>query len=422
MAEKPIIQSRRKIGVNQVQPQDVRHVRIFYDENMYAAHTNRGGIWNFGDGEITVAHLLKPCEYQTDSDVGHSYAMPEAGLMLNRSSDNGETWLESERNWIWNNSNSTYDLTEWLRPVDAAQREQIDLSAPDSMMHFCYSHYCRGGYGAPQPWVGFCVRSKDRGRTWEKKPSRIEGPGGTMGVGLLIVNLGHVRFDNGVLGVVGTSYADDGVRHTCFFVSYDNGVSWEFYSRIIASESGPADATGDQRSRYTYTGLHLLPDGRLFCCMHRVPGNIPCITYSEDSGMTWSPPQFIVGPESYSIPVTAPKADCPLDIPGRIRYRSPCALVLRDGRIIVLFARRAMPAKGGNGILGVVSDDLGETWSKEFVIRGDDYTGDCGYPVLTELNDGRIFTAYYFTEKQGDQLEPFAIPVRHIAGTFFKLD
>ena len=59
--------------------------------------------------------------------------------------------------------------------------------------------------------------------------------------------------------------------------------------------------------------------------------------------------------------------------------------VSQNGRIIVLFARREYPARGGRGILGVVSDDLDETWSKEFILRGDAYTWDCGYPVMTEF-------------------------------------
>ena len=48
------------------------------------------------------------------------------------------------------------------------------------------------------------------------------------------------------------------------------------------------------------------------------------------------------------------------------KWRCPSALVLRDGRILILFARRS-PSLGNRGILGVVSEDLGETWSEEFV-------------------------------------------------------
>lgn len=94
----------------------------------------------------------------------------------------------------------------------------------------------------------------------------------------------------------------------------------------------------------------------------------------------------------------------------------------RNGRIIVLFARREYPARGGRGILSVVSDDLGETWSEEFVLRGDAYTWDCGYPVMIELEDGRFFAAYYFTSKDGDVPVPEYAVVRHIVGTFFQLD
>ena len=72
-------------------------------------------------------------------------------------------------------------------------------------------------------------------------------------------------------------------------------------------------------------------------------------------------------------------------------YRSPAALVTRDGRIVIVFGRRRPPY----GIGGVISDDLGETWSQEFVLRDDGASGDCGYPVITELDDDRIFTAYY---------------------------
>ena len=30
----------------QVKVSDIKHVKIFYDDKMYAAHPNRGGIWN----------------------------------------------------------------------------------------------------------------------------------------------------------------------------------------------------------------------------------------------------------------------------------------------------------------------------------------------------------------------------------------
>ena len=71
---------------------------------------------------------------------------------------------------------------------------------------------------------------------------------------------------------------------------------------------------------------------------------------------------------------------------------------LRDGRIVVLFARRTRPA----GIGLFVSEDDGATWSAEAIVRDDGSGGDLGYPVATQLDDGRIFTAYYFMEDDGN--------------------
>jgi hypothetical protein len=94
-------------------------------------------------------------------------------------------------------------------------------------------------------------------------------------------------------------------------------------------------------------------------------------------------------------------------------YRSPWPMLLSDGRLVVVFARRKVPY----GIGGIVSKDDGLTWSKEFVIRADGSTPDIGYPVATELDDGRIFTAYYFTVADGNRLGGS----RFIGGSFFEL-
>ena len=54
--------------------------------------------------------------------------------------------------------------------------------------------------------------------------------------------------------------------------------------------------------------------------------------------------------------------------------------------------------------------------------RDNAYSYDMGYPVPTELPDGRIFVAYWFCAKEQDEpIEDVQI-VRHIAGSFFRLD
>ena len=80
---------------------------------------------------------------------------------------------------------------------------------------------------------------------------------------------------------------------------------------------------------------------------------------------------------------------------------------------MVLFARRTRPS--GLGLL--VSEDDGESWSAEGIIRADGSGSDLGYPVATELDDGRIFTAYYFMEDDGNGFGG----TRYIACSFFRL-
>jgi hypothetical protein len=134
------------------------------------------------------------------------------------------------------------------------------------------------------------------------------------------------------------------------------------------------------------------------------------------------------GPASYNLDVGGKQPEFPFgesedgqNHPGFQRYRSPTALVLRDGRILVLFVRRGVRAVGGNGIHGVVSDDLGESWSKEFMVWGDGYAADGGYPVVTELRDGRIFTAYYATVKKRKERIQEHKCVRHIRSSTFRI-
>jgi hypothetical protein len=154
------------------------------------------------------------------------------------------------------------------------------------------------------------------------------------------------------------------------------------------------------------------------------------MNYSDDGGVTWSAPRPIHtlghspwvarrAPGSYSRPPTAKDpAGRPVQtfepLPtGAAFYRSPFPLLLRDGRIVVTYGRRKPPY--GMGCL--VSEDSGETWSADTVLRDDALCWDLGYPVTMELDDGRILTVYYYNLDDGNQFGG----TRFIAGTFFRL-
>ncbi len=450
------MKSRRKNGVRKVQLSEVRHIQVHRDENLYMFAPNRGGLWNFGDGELAIAYLAVPMDYSTDLPGGfnrhsggprsirgvHPKWGSETGAMISRSLDGGETWPEEERQWIWNNDRSLEETLDWLRPRDAAEREEIDLGDPDSIIHFCHSEYLKfpigGGMNSVDPadnfhlgrlkhLPSFCLRSRDRGRTWERHATLIDAPNWAPGGGYLTVNLGCVRFDNGVLGIAGGIYR----RNICaYYVSYNNGINWEYVSNVAMVSEHVTPLDGDMLAGFNYSGIHLLPDGRLMCSMLHHSGatpafEIPCVAFSEDDGMTWSAPRYVTTPGTFCGPVIGPPPDtAPRNEEGikdNSRQRCPNALVTRDGRIVVTFARRTS-TRGCRGIVGVVSDDMGETWSEEFVIRGDAYCWDLGYQVLTEMPDGRIFTAYWWTSNDTGKPIPEPGLVRYIAGTFFRID
>ena len=51
----------------------------------------------------------------------------------------------------------------------------------------------------------------------------------------------------------------------------------------------------------------------------------------------------------------------------------------------------------------LISRDEGETWDNDnqIVLTADSATSDCGYPSAVQLDDGKIFVAYYAYESPG---------------------
>jgi hypothetical protein len=134
------------------------------------------------------------------------------------------------------------------------------------------------------------------------------------------------------------------------------------------------------------------------------------ICHSDDGGLTWSKATRI---NRWGI--------------------SPYPVLLADGRIVVLYARRHTSEYG---MFCTVSEDEGRTWSAEMTLRDDAAQGrgviirrdgmahgwsgtDGGYPVAAQLRDGRVFAAYYFQHDEEDV--PWPGGRKFIAGTFFEL-
>ena len=417
------------------QVKDVAHSVLWYHRDHYAGHPNRGGIWNLGNGEIAVAHVNAHRPYRGREDTFHDY-MHTARILLQRSFDSGETWPQDQETVIWNRGASIEEHREWLFG-DPSDRQELDMTQPGAIFHF---GQVAAGYDLEQEvqstgktakapsLVHFGLRSVDGGRTWENRPTVIAPP--SHRDGNIVANFPMVQFENGVFAkavTVGGGQLPDG--EVCMHVTDNHGLTWDYMQTIAADPLGISGCT--------YPSLLRLPNGRLLAIMHRLNigsngniGNWPCLCASDDGGMSWSQPRAMIRPDqspwpahrkplqfdrprtitSNAVPVPAytPQA------PGAPMYRAPYPVLLRDGRILVILGRRKAPP----GISCILSEDGGQTWLPEVVLRADGAEGDGGYPVATELDDGRIFTAYYFcTEPE----LPFGGP-RHIAGTHFRID
>ncbi|MEM7125637.1 MAG: sialidase family protein [Chloroflexota bacterium] len=391
---------------------DVEHIKVDYAKDRYAGHPRQGAVFNYGDGEIGIIYNRASCLYTNPSDVRHDWGgyHSKAQIILARSFDNGGTWDRANDVVVFDETTPVDERRTFLRQVESnpdIDRDRIDLTATDTAIYFGRTY---AGEGAAPMMLCFALRSVDRGKTWESIPTPVLAPRGHK----TVHKDGHpiVQMPDGTqLAAMSIGTPNGGVA---LYGTDDNGLSWEAIARICN------DPTGDGRP--TYAGLLLLPSGRLQCYTLNIDGLRDAIqmNYSDDGGYSWSEPKPIVrwgrspwmAQRRTGTSITTPSLRHDGSAPGK-HYRSPWPMQLADGRILVLFARRKIP----RGIGLILSEDDGETWSDEQILRDDGPTTDLGYPVATEVEPGRIFTAYYYTMDDGNGFGG----TRYIAGSSFRI-
>ncbi|MEW5979954.1 MAG: sialidase family protein [Acidobacteriota bacterium] len=377
----------------------VEHVKLHGNHGTYCGHPRQGGLFNFGSGEIAVLHYHAPCAYQRPEDVKHDFGgyHSRSVVLLQRSTDGGRNWPEENNVVVWNEAATLEHRLKMALSCFTSPRAKIDLFSPKAALWMGRTFLGPNRFGAFQ-MIAFSLRSGDKGASWEEVPSLISPPPGSFGSSA--DNAPMVYLPEQTLLFPMRSFG--GRRGTSLYGSTDNGLSWHFRTHISDTPDYPA--------------LVLLKSGRLQCYTYPMG-----MHYSDDLGKTWSERRSILpsGPSPWA--ANDPVYNEPL------AHRSPMPLLLRDGRILILFARRISP---GLGMGLTVSEDGGRTWSRDCVLRNDaspsekvqvsgtshDYS-DIGYPVATELEDGRIFTAYYFMTHDGNGFGGS----RFLAGSFFKV-
>ena len=387
---------------------DIHHVTIGGGQDLMCHWPRQGGLWRWGD-ELLAGYIESPCDYTDPRQGGHGQSgiWDKGYVRLRRSQDDG---------MLFNNGASVAEQRRVLRldeygtardgSPSGPPRDVLDMSGKEAVFMmgraWCGDEVSIQDNRAVRNNIAYCYRSIDRGHQWETTPS-ILFPHHTKTVVELANNVAplgdgrYVAWLVGYGGVEGASSPQGAPYSPQLYVTEDQGVSWHFYGEIYGDPS--------HRIAAFYPQILFLPDGRWLCvlgCWYQAAGarlRWTAVTISDDKGLSWSPPRKI---HMWSV--------------------SPFPLLLRDGRIVLIYMRRNPDP---TGLYAIVSEDLGVTWSKPVCLRDDTVrtgpTGlvDGGYPVAIQMADNRIFAAYYW--QHDDQDVPWYGGRKYIAGTFFRV-
>lgn len=395
---------------------DIEHVVIGGGENLVCHWPRQGGIWRWGE-EILVAYIESPCAYRDPREVGHGQEgiWKQGYVRLRRSVDGGATW--GDAGVLFDNSLPVEEQRQILR-LDAyrldehgrhvgPERERIDMGSEDAIMlmgrSWCGVESQAAVGTVVRDNVTYCFRSDDRGHSWEQTPSII-WPHSTRTVVELANN--YLKAGDGRLfcwmvgcgGIEGVAEVGGRTYSPQLYASDDEGENWEFFSDIYC----------DTENRIAASYPHVVPleSGRWLCflgCWHQAAGSRirwASVCASDDGGLNWSALRRI---QAWAV--------------------SPFPLRLGDGGVVVVYMRRSPDP---TGLYAIVSEDDGESWSAPVCLRNDTIEAgprggiDGGYPVAVQMDDGRIFTAYYWQRDDADV--PWHGGRKFIGGTYFRLE
>ncbi len=297
----------------------------------------KAGMARLGDGRIVLGVCQQHKDYYTDPS-NRTFSM-----VFYESLDNEQVWREI------------------ARPPIQAKEPSLTVTADGALLLTAQDFRLNGK--RKEMWV---CRSTDGGRTWDK--SLIAGKGYPRNV--LVEQDGTLLF---------IRPQDSKSFELCR--SSDHGKTWTFSQGLI--DWRPEDISG-----FSEVSVLRLKSGILLAALrHRRPaatsGSAPrghrghalaktMATVSHDNGETWSTPR-------------------PLTNTGEVHGN---LLQLSDGRIMASYVNYHQPF----GVCVILSEDDGKTWDTDHRLQlsfsAVTATGNNGWPVTLELDDGKFLTCY----------------------------
>ncbi len=357
----------------------MRQVTVYRERGQFAGWPANYGAWAWGD-EMVVGFALG--KHKTTSR-GHAINKRQPVInMQARSRDGGISWqLEDFHGRRMGGRGLSADehmaaglrLGEVMEATSAAiPSEPIDFAQPDFALMLARTGMARGVFS-------FFYVSHDRCRSWQgpyrlpmfaqsgiaaRSDYLLQGPRSA----LLFLTANKADGDEGKVICVQTK---------------DGGMSFELLAEVGGEPSGRGDFAIMPASLQ-------LPSGRILCARRCREGATQLswidLYFSDDGGRSW---QFLCAPAHFA----------GVGHSGN----PPCLLQLPDGRLALIYGNRDHP----HTICARLSEDGGETWGGEIVLRGGGANGDMGYVRAVKRADGAVAAMYYFNDEPGGDGERF---------------
>jgi hypothetical protein len=366
---------------------DVDNAIVYRREDEFCAWTYTRGFWENADGHLMQNFDALTVDYKDPDFINHN------NIFRNSKGTKQVTVRSTDRGRTWNGANPEINILA----AGGAAATPFAASGPINYLdkNVLISSFS-AGFGTPAGRAPIRV-SKDGGRTWSGE-SQLPLDGLTS---LTALNSYLVRPDGRCLLFM-FEVAPDGNRRPLVYASLDGGTEFHFMSYITPERDPFEAAKSNQKAsslafsghRWFYPRATLLRNGRILCtlrCQRDPTGDMWTEVYkSDDGGRTWG---FL----------------------SRVNdFGAPGSLVLmRDDRLVMVYGYRT----ANYGIRAAVSEDSGQTWGNELIVRDDGGSWDLGYPNAWEVEPGKIGVIYYFNSKH----DPLQVNggKRHIARSIF---
>jgi hypothetical protein len=343
----------------------IQHVEVYREEGRFAGWPANHGAWSWGN-ELLFGFEIGHYKENPRRTHAIDYEQP-AEHVLARSLDGGETWTIERPAGLQPPANvkvagiPTGDTGNELKDCPGG----IDFTAPG----FIFTARMTSIHTGPSHFY----YSQDKGKSWEG-PFRLPDMR-TPGIA--------ARTDYRVLGkhemMVFLTAAKQNEKEgkVIAAITKDGAKTWEFVANVTTEPPGNDYAIMPSTVR-------LFGDTLLMGVRRR---NYIAAFQSDNGGYRWSPKGKIVENTGLGNP--------------------PALARLPDGRIVCTYGYRAKPF----GIRARISPDLGNTWSRDLMLRADGAGVDLGYTRTFVRTDGNLVTVYYYWDKKS--------PERYIGATIW---